>query len=66
MLRPKPLGRPYTVKNPLLAKVTVNQELYKDKERSCKHIELSLAGTSVRSVSVARQDMQKQCYARPY
>jgi NADPH-ferrihemoprotein reductase len=40
--------RPYTPKNPFLAKVAVKKELFKDTDRSCLHIELDITGANVR------------------
>ncbi|CAD6188617.1 unnamed protein product [Caenorhabditis auriculariae] len=45
--RPRP---PYDVKNPYLAKVTVNRELHTvgKSDRSCRHIEFSVEGSRIR------------------
>ena len=44
--------RPFTQKNPFLAKVNERRELYDDDDRSCLHIELDVAGSSIRCVCV--------------
>lgn len=40
--------RPFTQKNPFLASVVERRELYDDDNRSCLHIELDIAGSSLR------------------
>lgn len=40
--------RPFNKQNPYLATVIVNRELYRDAERSCRHIELDITNSSVR------------------
>ena len=40
--------RPYDVKNPYLAPLTVNRELHKGGDRSCMHIELDISGSKIR------------------
>ena len=40
--------RPYDVKNPYLAPLTVNRELHKGGDRSCMHIELDISESKIR------------------
>lgn len=40
--------RPFTMKNPFLAKIEVKRELFTDTDRSCLHIELGIKGSNVR------------------
>ncbi|KNC78985.1 hypothetical protein SARC_08600 [Sphaeroforma arctica JP610] len=35
-------------KNPQMVRVKVNRELYKDKTRSCRHVELDISGTKIK------------------
>ncbi|XP_026680602.1 NADPH--cytochrome P450 reductase-like [Diaphorina citri] len=39
---------PFDVKNPFLAPVLVNKELYKEGDRSCMHIEFDIADSKLR------------------
>ncbi|KAI1287057.1 NADPH--cytochrome P450 reductase [Halotydeus destructor] len=39
---------PYDAKNPFLAKVTTNRNLFKSGDRSCMHIEIDITGSSMR------------------
>ena len=41
-------NRPYGVKNPYLAPVSVNYELHKSGDRSCMHIEFDISGSKLR------------------
>eukprot|EP00040_Diaphanoeca_grandis_P036139 m.229289 g.229289 ORF g.229289 m.229289 type:complete len:700 (-) comp33557_c6_seq1:881-2980(-) len=40
--------RPFTQKNPYLAKIEAKRELFNDKERSCLHIEFGVEGSGIR------------------
>eukprot|EP00056_Hartaetosiga_gracilis_P004000 m.70237 g.70237 ORF g.70237 m.70237 type:complete len:668 (+) comp11664_c0_seq1:84-2087(+) len=40
--------RPFSQKNPFAAKVATRRELYDDDERSCLHVELDIAGSSLK------------------
>lgn len=40
--------RPFTAKNPYLAKISTRRELYNDPERSCLHVELDIADSFLR------------------
>ncbi|XP_029637530.1 NADPH--cytochrome P450 reductase [Octopus sinensis] len=39
---------PYDAKNPFLAPVVVNKELFKNTDRSCMHIEFDISGSKIR------------------
>lgn len=40
--------RPYDVKNPYLAEISVNRELHKSGDRSCMHIEFNIEDSKLR------------------